>query len=113
MKPLMVTFFYLVGLLTISSSFAQEGMTLQQIEQKEGHAFVLHLDCRQIEILYWVVIPRYGNITKDGILGSYANSCMSHRIREDAAFIENTLREPSSNDATKATSDKGYVLTLQ
>lgn len=36
MKPLVVTFFYLVGLLTISSAPAQEGMTLQQIEQKEG-----------------------------------------------------------------------------
>jgi hypothetical protein len=36
MKPLEVTFFYLVGLLTISPALAQEGMTLQQIEQKEG-----------------------------------------------------------------------------
>ena len=36
MKILVVTIFNLVGLLSISFALAQEGMTLQQIEQKEA-----------------------------------------------------------------------------
>jgi hypothetical protein len=36
MKLFVVTIFHLVGLFSISSVLAQEGMTLQQIEQKEG-----------------------------------------------------------------------------
>ena len=36
MKLLVITIFHLVGLLSISSVLAQEGMTLQQIEQNEA-----------------------------------------------------------------------------
>jgi hypothetical protein len=36
MKLLVVIIFHLVGLLPISSALALEGMTLQQIEQKEA-----------------------------------------------------------------------------
>jgi hypothetical protein len=43
MKLLVVTIFYLVGLLSISSALAQEGMTHQQIEQKEGQENVTEL----------------------------------------------------------------------
>ncbi len=43
MKLLVVAIVYLVGLLSISSALAQEGMTLQQIEQKEGREKVTEL----------------------------------------------------------------------
>ncbi len=43
MKLFVVTIFYLVGLLSISSALAQEGMTLQQIEQKEKHEKMIEL----------------------------------------------------------------------
>jgi hypothetical protein len=43
MKLLVATIFHLVGLISISSVLAQEGMTLQQIEQKEGQEKVTEL----------------------------------------------------------------------
>src|SRR4030067_3736603 len=36
MKPIMATIFCFGGWLSLSSALAQEGMTIQQIEQKEG-----------------------------------------------------------------------------
>ncbi len=41
MKLLMVTIIHLIGLLSISSALAQEGMTLQEIEKKEGYEKVI------------------------------------------------------------------------
>lgn len=43
MKLPVVTIFYLVGLLSISSALAQEDMTLQKIEQKEKYEKAIEL----------------------------------------------------------------------
>ena len=43
MKPIMATIFCFGGWLSLSSALAQEGMTIQQIEQKEGREKVTEL----------------------------------------------------------------------